>query len=222
MPHSRHKIHLYKDYRYIAREYYRGAVFVAFDTETTGLHAESDFLMEIGAVKFNCGGTIGEPFDQLIQPPVSIPPFLTELTHITNSMVHGMPTAASVVPEFLKFVGDSRVILLAHNAPFDVGFINVELERALIDPLPNRVIDTLPLSRWAYPNCAEEGESGVYKLQSLAKRLSIPVHAAHRANDDARVCMDLFTRIVQDTIERQKSWKQHATAVSYPIQPELF
>ena len=218
-------IKLFRDYKHLAREYYSGTVFVAFDTETTGLHSDSDFLIEIGAVKFTCAGELSR-YDQLIKPPVPITPFLTNLTHITNEMVQDMPQANRVLPDFMRFLGDSKTILLAHNAPFDLGFVNAELARISYPCIPNKCIDTLPLARWAYPKLTEEKTSGQYKLQSLAKRFEIDVFAAHRADDDARVCMELFKRILKDTMSVQKDYSIHSEKDtllnSGVLQQELF
>ncbi len=70
MQQNRPTIRLFRDFNHLARLFYNGSVFVAFDTETTGLHAESDNLIEIGAIKFDDRGIIAEPFDALIKPPI--------------------------------------------------------------------------------------------------------------------------------------------------------
>ena len=219
------KENLFKDYKHLAREYYSGTVFIAFDTETTGLHASSDFLMEVGAVKFTCEGEVSR-YDQLIKPPVPITPFLTNLTHITNEMVLDKPYASKALPDFMRFLGDSKAILVAHNAPFDLGFVNTELGRMNYPAIPNKCIDTLQLARWAYPEFSKEKESGQYKLQSLAKRFNINVLQAHRADDDARVCMELFKQILKDTMHLQKDYNIHSDTNSLQnasiLQQELF
>jgi len=199
---------LFRDYRHLAREYYRGSTFVAFDTETTGLKATNDYMIEIGAVKFNKDGIISSFFDTLIKPPVEISSFITELTHITNDMVKNMPGEAEVLPEFLNYIGSKDAYLVAHNAPFDLGFVNTGLFRNKLPSLTNLTIDTLPLSRWAFPDLALSSEKGTYKLQSLAKTLSINVQNAHRACDDARVCMELFIKCIEKTIPQQKNYQE--------------
>ena len=195
---------IFRHYKHIASEFYSGKVFVAFDTETTGLHSATDYLMEIGAVKFNMEGTIGEPFSSLIKPPVPINDFLQKLTHITPQMLENQSDASTVTFNFLRWISSDDAILIAHNAPFDMYFINAQLERMNMEPLKNTVIDTLPLSRWAYPKLNQNGLEGQYKLQNLASLFHIPVFEAHRALDDARVCMELFKRIISDTLPVQK------------------
>ena len=218
-------LHMFKDFKHLAREFYSGTVFVAFDTETTGLHASSDFIMEIGAVKFTCSGEISR-YDQLIHPPVPITPFLTNLTHITNEMVQDKPYAATAVPDFMRFIGDKHTMLLAHNAPFDLGFVNKELERMNWPPISCRCIDTLALARWAYPKMPELQKEGPYKLQNLASHFKIEVKAAHRADDDARVCMELFKRILKDTMSVQRDYHIHSDTNTLQnvasLQQELF
>ena len=202
MQQSRPSIRLFRDFNHMARLFYSGSVFVAFDTETTGLHAESDNLIEIGAVKFDCNGIIGQTFDNLIKPPIPIPSYITEITHIDDNLVQNCRNSHDVVTDFLSYCQDA--ILVAHNAPFDVGFINVEMMQHRNSYLKNLIIDTLPLARWAYPDLIKEAEKGQYRLQSLAKRFNITVKNAHRADDDARVCMDIFKKIIEDTLPRQK------------------
>ncbi|MCR5762221.1 MAG: 3'-5' exonuclease [Treponema sp.] len=202
MQQSKPSIRLFRDFNHLARLFYSGSVFVAFDTETTGLHAESDNLIEIGAVKFDCKGNIGNPFDELIKPPIPIPPYITEITHINDCLVQNCRNVHEVVSDFLAYA--QSAILIAHNAPFDVGFINAEMTSHRNTYIKNLVIDTLPLARWAYPSFITEAEKGQYKLQSLAKRFNVTVKNAHRADDDARVCMEIFKRIIQDTMPKQK------------------
>ena len=196
MPQNKEKLHLYRDFKTLARLLEGGSVFCAFDTETTGLHAQEDFLMEIGAVKFTKDGVIGT-YDQLIKPPVSISSFVTSITHIDDNLVKDSPSASQALPAFLRF--SEGTYLIAHNAPFDLGFVNTELERMTFPCLKNKTIDTLPLSRWSYPKL------GKYNLQFLAEQFKIEVRSAHRADDDARVCMEVFLRCVKDTMSVQKS-----------------
>ena len=127
----------------------------------------------------------------------------TAINHIDDEMVKDAPPAAEVVKSFADYVG-KKSVLVAHNARFDVKFVNATLIRAGLPQLSNLTVDTLSLARWAYPLLANEAEKGQYKLQSLAKRFSIEVFNAHRAEDDARVCMELFLRILKDTDSVQK------------------
>lgn len=172
-----------------------GVTFTAFDTETTGLSATSDRIIEIGAVKFDKNGII-DKFETLVNPQKSIPAECTAINHITNEMVKDAPLSKDAVSDFCKFIDGS--ILIAHNAGFDLGFLNEECKRAKLAETKNKALDTLTLVRWAYPLI------GKYNLQLMARLMDIKVNDAHRAYDDARVCMEVFLKTVEDTKSIQK------------------
>ena len=175
-----------KTIKQILRLYQGGEIFTAFDTETTGLMNKTDKIIEIGAVKFNKDGII-DKFSTLINPQMPIPFCATKVNGITNQMVANQPTFAHICDDFLDFINGT--ILVAHNANFDIGFVNAELLRLNKSELkkPNiPAVDTLKNSRKIYP------ELGKYNLQFLANEFCISVESAHRALDDARVCMEVF------------------------------
>ena len=188
MPHPSNRI--FKDYKKLSQLANSGTVFVAFDTETTGLRASNDRIIEIGAVKFNINGEIAR-YTALINPEIHINSAATAVNNITDFMVKNCPPMRDILPKFVDFIG-SDSILVAHNAQFDLNFLNSELERNNFPCIKNLTIDTLQLSRWAYPQFER------HKLQFLAEKLCIPVSEAHRAGDDAFVCMQLFLQIVKD------------------------
>lgn len=190
-------LHLLDDYRRMNRMLHSGAVFCALDTETTGLKPSEDRIIEVGAVKFDASGVL-ESYSTLVNPRVLIPPYCQELTGITNKMVFEQKEFKEIADDFLSFLGEESIII-AHNAQFDLRFVNAELERMNRSPLPNKAVDTLRFSRWAYP------ENEHWTLQFLANQLKIDVKAAHRACDDARVCMEVFLHCINDTMDRQKS-----------------
>jgi DNA polymerase-3 subunit epsilon len=170
--------------------YAGNGIFTAFDLETTGLDARNDRIVEIGAVKFDRRGLIAR-FSTLINPEIPMPPEAGRVNNISDSMLKNQPLLDEVLPDFIRFI--KNTILIAHNAPFDCGFINAKLKekRAWTAPypaLPNRIIDTLVFSREAFP-----GRS-TYKLGELARDLKISPGDAHRAADDAGVCMEIFLR----------------------------
>lgn len=160
-----------------------GGVFVAFDTETTGLSPVSDRLTEIGAVKFDRHGIMAR-FSTLIDPGIPIPPEITELTGISNSMTDGKPPAEAAVEDFLRFAGGMP--LIAHNAGFDISFLTAALSAAGKPAPGNQVIDSKLMAGKVFPGLKS------YSLQKLAAGFGINVISAHRAEDDARVCMELF------------------------------
>lgn len=187
---------IFSDFKKLFPLYKKGAVFTAFDTETTGLYPNKDCVIEIGAVKFDQNEVI-DTFDILINPGISIPYYITNINHISNEMVRSAPSYKEASDAFMDFIGDS--ILIAHNANFDLGFINSENERIAKKPLSNLTIDTLNLTRNTYPAL------GKYSLQFLAEYFAINVENAHRANDDARVCMEVFVKTIFDFEERRKA-----------------
>jgi len=163
--------------------YNSGSALVAFDLETTGLNPGTDRIAEIGAVKFDNKGLIAR-FSTLVNPGIPMPPEAGRVNKITDEMLSGKPEIGEVLPDFLRFIGEAA--LIAHNAPFDCGFINAKLET----PLPNPVVDTLLVSKRLFPSLQS------HSLQNLAASLGISAVNAHRAEDDARLCMEIFLRCV--------------------------
>lgn len=186
---------VFKDYRKLARFLMDGAVFTAFDTETTGLSAEKDRIIEIGAVQFNSDGILGR-FNTLINPQIPIPSFITSLTHISNKMIEEAPLIGNILKDFQQFLGDS--IIVGHNVQFDIRFLHAEEKRCGLKESMNMFIDTLGLCRWAYP------ELGKYKQEEMAKMLGIKAENAHRAWEDAFVCGNIFLHTIRKTAARQK------------------
>ena len=173
-----------ESFSFAKKAYLEGSVFVAFDTETTGLNPRLDRIVEIGAVKFDNQGLIAR-FSTLINPGIPMPAEATRVNNISDEMLKGKPYLNEVLPDFLHFIRGAA--LAAHNAPFDSGFINT----ALKTPLPNPIVDTLTLSRELFPGLRS------YALQNLAAALGINAVDAHRADDDARLCMEIFLRCIQ-------------------------
>lgn len=158
--------------------------FCVIDFETTGGSADTDRITEIGAVKYRGGECLGT-FQTLVNPGVPIPPYITMLTGITESMVFPAPRIESILATLTHFIGDS--VIVAHNSRFDMGFLNAALIRDDRDPLTNKVVDTVPLARRLVgsevPDC---------KLGTLAARLRLPHQPSHRALDDALTTADLL------------------------------
>lgn len=167
---------------------YDKATFVAFDTETTGVQTDVDRVIEIGAVKFDKRGIISR-MNILINPEMPIPPEATQVNNITDAMVQDKPVMQAVIGDFLRFIKDS--VLVIHNAKFDIGMMDHELARLGGSPITNKVVDTWVFAKEVYPGLES------YALQRLAARFDLTVLDAHRAEDDARVCMDFFHLAVQ-------------------------
>ncbi|MFC4768825.1 PolC-type DNA polymerase III [Effusibacillus consociatus] len=167
--------------------------YIVFDTETTGLNAAENTLIEIAAVKMKGSEIIGE-WTTLIDPEVEISPKITELTGITNEMVKGQPKLAEALPKFREFVGDA--VLVAHNAEFDLGFITVCASRIGMPEWTNAVLDTLPLARKLYPS--EKN----YRLKTLTNKFGIELVNHHRALDDTVATAKVFQYMLKDIRER--------------------
>jgi DNA polymerase III epsilon subunit family exonuclease len=159
------------------------AVFVAFDVETTGLIAGVDRVVELAAVLFS-GDEIVEAFSALVNPGVSMPAVVTKVTGITDEMLSGAPAPSGPLADFLQVL--RRGIPVAHNSPFDVGFV-VEEARAAGLCLPDGpVLDTRGLARKAFPDRYS------YSLANLVRELRLETAGAHRALADAHACRSLF------------------------------
>jgi len=158
--------------------------FVAFDFETTGLYPQQDDIIEFGAVKFNTQeGPIAE-FRTFVDPKRPVPKEASEISGITSEMLIGEPELSLVLPQFKDFI--SGTVLIAHNAGFDLSFLRAALTKLNFADVDNFVIDTQQLAKKAFP-----GQKS-YGLQNLSLFLQFPPNQAHRALDDAHMCMKLF------------------------------
>lgn len=163
--------------------------FVVVDLETTGGAPVDAGITEIGAVKVRGGEVIGE-FQCLTNPGMPIPPFVAALTGITDALVARAPAVRSVLPDFLDFARGS--VLVAHNAPYDVGFLKGACAKygyAWLDPT---VVDTARLARVAL----HRDEVRNCKLATLAAHFRTTVTPTHRAFDDARATADVLHGLI--------------------------
>jgi DNA polymerase III subunit epsilon len=191
----------------------RDLTFCVVDLETTGAAvSQGSMITEIGAVKVRGGEVLGE-FQTLVNPHAEIPPFIAVLTGITNSMVAAAPSVEVALPAFLEFA--RGCVLVAHNAPFDVGFLQ-HFARQLGHPWPSfEVVDTARLARRVVtrddaPNC---------KLSSLAVAFGSTTTPNHRALADARATVDvlhgLFERLGSQgvhTLEELQTFTSRVTS----------
>ena len=168
-----------------------GVTFTVVDLETTGGSAEAgSMITEIGAVKVRAGEVLGE-FQTLVNPHTEIPPFIAVLTGISNSMVSEAPPIDSALPAFLEFAAGT--VLVAHNAPFDVGFLRHFSEKQGRAWPAFEVVDTAKLARRVItrddaPNC---------KLSSLAQVFHSTTTPNHRALSDARATVDVLHGLME-------------------------
>jgi DNA polymerase-3 subunit epsilon len=171
----------------------REAEFIAFDTETTGLYPLASRLVEIGATRFHADGERVADFEQLIDPEMPIPPDAQAVNHITDEMVLGQPTVETVMPAFVDFLGDTDNLLVAHNAPFDLEFLGVDMLRLGLALPRHLVFDTCILAQAVLPGL------GSYRLESLAVVLGVASSQHHRALSDAELTRDLLMALLSRT-----------------------
>ncbi len=164
--------------------------FVAFDLETTGLHAGSDRVVEVGAVRFDPGGRELGRFERLVNPGRPVPEAARAIHGISDDDLADEPLAGAVLPRFVEFLGDpATTTLLAHNAWFDAGFLGSELSR-LGRPAPGHaVVDTLALARRKLPGL------GNHRLDTLARALDLDPEGPHRALADSLRVKGLWLKV---------------------------
>ena len=161
--------------------------YIVFDIETTGFSSIKDAIIEVGAVKVT-DGKITDRFSTFVNPKRPIPFEITNLTSITDEMVMDSPTIDVVLPQFLEFAGDG--VLVAHNAGFDVGFIEQNCRSlGLSDEFV--YLDTVALARVLLPTLSK------YKLNIVAKALNISLENHHRAVDDAEATAEIFVKFTE-------------------------
>lgn len=165
--------------------------FCVVDLETTGgSAAKGSMITEIGAVKVKAGEVTGE-FQTLVDPEGPIPAYISVLTGITDRMVISAPRIAEVLPSFLEFARGTT--LVAHNAPFDLGFLK-HFARELGHPWPGfDVVDTVKLARRALTR----DEVPNYKLATLAATFGATTVPNHRALSDARATADVLHALIE-------------------------
>jgi DNA polymerase III subunit epsilon len=159
--------------------------FVIVDVETTGWNPREARVTEIGAVRVSAGHLLGQ-FSSLVNPGSAIPEHLVALTGISDAMVAAAPPLAEVLPAFLAFA--RGCVLVAHNAPFDVGFLGAACQACDL-PWPDfAVVDTVELARWALG----EDEVPDCKLSTLAAFFGARTLPRHRALADALATADVL------------------------------
>ena len=171
----------------------KDATYVVFDVETTGLSAERDRLIEIAAVKVKNGAEI-DSFESYINPQRPISELITRLTSITNDDVKDAPLEKEVMTNFYNWI-DEDDILVAHNAKFDLGFLDTCFERLGLENKNNASIDTLFVSR------SENKEAKRHGLSNLAKLYKVRLVQHHRAIYDTKATAEIFVKMLDQLYE---------------------
>lgn len=165
-------------------------IFVAFDTETTGLSEYSDRIIEIAAVRF-INGDIDKSYSSLIKTGVPNSSKAYEVNHISEHMLENAPSEEVVYKEFVNFIGknlDGNITLIAHNADFDLKFLKRTLERLGYNGTLT-YFDTLELSRCTIFKTPD------HKLGTIAEYFDLVNKEAHRAESDAEICGKIFIKL---------------------------
>ena len=171
---------------------------VVFDIETTGLSNQNCRITEIGAVKIKDGKVV-DTFNTFANPEQPIPEEVVKLTGITDDMVKDAPSEAEALDAFFAFVGKREdggdMLLIAHNADFDTGFIRAAAQRQGRE-FANPYLDTLALARFLLPTLKN------HKLDTVAEHYGLGEFNHHRACDDAEILSRIYLCMVEDMDEQ--------------------
>ena len=170
------------------------AHFVVLDIETTGAApTDGNGITEIGAIRIS-GGAHLDSFNELINPEIPLPRYITELTGITDQMLFDKPAISEVIPRFIDFLGDpAQTILVAHNSPFDLSFLKSAASSSKISWPKYRVIDTVKFARFVI----ERFEIANYKLSTLADFVGTQNSPSHRAMKDVESTVEVFHHLIE-------------------------
>ena len=168
--------------------------FVVLDLETSGASPKTgSAITEIGAVKV-CGGQVLGTFKTFVNPGTPLPPFITELTGITDEMLVDAPRIESVLPLLFEFLGSERTtVFVAHNAPFDLSFLKASAALHGYSWPNFRVIDTVKAARFVLT----KDDVSNYQLGTLAAYFRTEIAPSHRALDDALATVDVLHGIIE-------------------------
>ncbi|WP_110933081.1 PolC-type DNA polymerase III [Paenibacillus bouchesdurhonensis] len=170
----------------------RGATYIVFDIETTGLSVTQNKIIEIAAVKMVEGKEV-DRYATFVNPHVRIPYNIQQLTNINDDMVRDAPDVGPVLKEFVEFAGDA--VLVAHNARFDIGFVNAKLKELGQKPMDNPVLDTLELARMLFPTMKN------HRLNTLAAKYKVSLENHHRAIDDTLALGEILNGLLEDAVK---------------------
>jgi len=162
--------------------------FVVVDLETTGLGTSAAGIIELGAARV-CSGRVVAEFAQLVNPGVRLPPFITRLTGIDDALLAEQPSIAAVWPRFVEFLADD--VIVAHNAAYDLGYLNSAAVTLDGRRLPHAHLCTLKLARRLLPELRRRG------LDALAAHFGIPQTDRHRALGDVRITVEVLFQLLE-------------------------
>jgi DNA polymerase III epsilon subunit family exonuclease len=168
--------------------------FIVLDLETTGASpANGCAITEIGAIAVR-GGEVLEEFSTFVNPQVALPEYIVNLTGITDEMLEGAPLIDTAFPDFIEFINRHKdVHLVAHNAPFDIGFLKAAATALSYDWPKYEVVDTVKLAR----RVINRSEILNYKLGTLSQFFDTKALPNHRALDDVKTTVEVLHRLIE-------------------------
>ena len=168
--------------------------FIVLDLETTGASPTNGCaITEIGAIAIR-GGVILEEFSSFVNPQVALPEYIVNLTGITDEMLIDAPLINEVFPDFIEFIDRHEYVhLVAHNAPFDIGFLKAAATQLSHIWPKYEVIDTVKLAR----RVIERSEIENYKLGTLSQFFNTKALPNHRALDDVKTTVEVLHRLIE-------------------------
>ena len=168
--------------------------FIVLDLETTGASPTNGCaITEIGAIAVR-GGDVLEEFSTFVNPQVALPEYIINLTGITDEMLTGAPLIDEAYPDFIEFIDRHKdVHLVAHNAPFDIGFLKAAASALSHDWPKYEVIDTVKLAR----RVIDRSEIANYKLGTLSQFFDTKALPNHRALDDVKTTVEVLHRLIE-------------------------
>lgn len=180
--------------------------YTVIDLETTGLSPDWDFIIELAAIKV-VDGQITDQFSSIVntESGIHLDDFITELTGISQEMVDSAPLIGSVLPEYLKFIGND--IVVGHNVNFDINFLYDKCMNYINLPFANDYIDTLRLSRRIHP------EFSHHRLSDLSDRYGLDYSSAHRPLADCRLAFECFNHIKSDILDKYSSFEEFISSI---------
>jgi len=168
--------------------------FIVLDLETTGTSPQQGCgITEIGAIAVRGGEVLGE-FSTFVNPQVPLPDYIINLTGITDEMLVDAPLISEVFPDFIEFIDRHEDIhLVAHNAPFDIGFLKAAATSLALEWPKYEVIDTVKLAR----RVIDRSEILNYKLGTLSQFFDTQALPNHRALDDVKTTVEVLHRLIE-------------------------
>ncbi|WP_036582481.1 3'-5' exonuclease, partial [Paenibacillus darwinianus] len=186
--------------------------FAVLDLETTGHSGADDDIIQIGIVMLDEALDITGTYTSFVRPRVPVPPFITQLTGISDDDVHDAPELDDVLLDIIPILDDA--VLVAHNVGFDAGFLNGALDRCGYVPFTGRRLDTLDLLRILYPSLT------TYQLGAVTEAFAIAHEQHHRADSDAMATAIIF-RMCVEKLRELPLLTLHRLAQFFEMQDDL-